>query len=98
MAELSIDDRQKIWRGLMRYWSKFREVCALSKADIQASVASTDAWINDNAGSYNQALPSAAQAGLTAVQKTLLFCAVALMRVDSGVAALLRRALGVRVD
>ena len=38
MAELSLEDRQRIWRGLMRHWSNLREVMgALSKSDIQAA-------------------------------------------------------------
>jgi len=98
MAQLEAADRQRIWRGLMRYWSRLREVVVVSKPDLAAAVEATDAWIDDNAASYNQALPSAARANLTASQKTLVFCAVALMRVDPGLAALLRRALGVEVD
>lgn len=98
MAVLSTTDRQRVWRVLMRYWSRLREAVALSKADLQAAVNATDMWIDDNAASYNQALPSAAQTNLTAAQKVLLFCAIALMRVDPGVAALLRRALGVDTE
>ena len=63
-----------------------------------AAVDATDTWIDDSQGSYNNALPQPARSELTAIQKTLLFCAVALMRVDPGVAALLRRALRVEVD
>lgn len=98
MAILSTADRLQVWRGLMRYWSNLRETCVLNKADLQAAVASTDTWIDDNVGSYNTSLPAAAQSGLSATQKVLLFCAVALMRVSPGVAALLRRALGVNTE
>lgn len=98
MAELNTTDRQRIWRGLMRYWSNLREICGVSKTELLAAVNSTDTWIDDNQLSYNQALPSAAQSGLTATQKTLLFCAVALMRVSPTVATLLKRALAVEVD
>jgi len=95
MAVLSTTDRQRIWRGLMRYWSNLREATAIDKALLYTLVGETDAWIDDNAASYNSALSTNS---LTAVQKTLLFCAVALMRVSPGVAALLKRALGVEVD
>ena len=99
MAELTQVDRERIWRGLMSYWSNLREVVALgNKDDLLAAINATDTWINDNQGGYNNALPAAAKNNLTASQKTLLFCAVALMRVDPGIAALLRRALGVEVD
>ena len=54
----------------------------LSRADLQAAVVATDNWIDSNQASYNSALPVAARTNLTALQKTLLFCAVALMRVS----------------
>lgn len=98
MAELSVADRARVWRGLMRYWSVEFETCGLTKTDLLTAVNATDTWINDNQGAYNSALPSAAQSGLTALQKTLLFCAVGLMRVDPGIAKLLKRALSVEVD
>ena len=98
MATLSETDRRRIWRGLMRYWSRVREPTVVSKGELQAAVDATDAWIDANQGSYNQALPVAARDGLSAAQKTLLFCCVALMRVSPGVAKLLQRALGVEVD
>jgi len=96
MAELTTGDRQRIWRGLMRYWSNLREAVDASKPELLTTINETDAWIDDNQGSYNSALTYTAN--FTAVQKTLIFCAVALMRVDPGIAALLRRALGVEVD
>ena len=95
MAELSTADRQRIWRGLQRYWSRIYEIIgAISKDELRAAVDATDTWVNDNQGSFNNALPAAAKAALTMEQKTLLFCAVALMRVDPGTAALLRRIFG----
>jgi hypothetical protein len=99
MAELSTADRQRVWRALMRYWSSLSEAVGdVSKSDLQAAVNAADTWIENNQSNYNTALPDAARNNLTATQKTLMFCCVALMRVDPGVAALLRRALGVEVD
>jgi hypothetical protein len=95
MATLSTADRQRIWRGLMRYWSNLRETTDVGKALLLTLVGETDQWIDDNAASYNSAL---SVNSLTATQKTLLFCAVALLRVDPGLAVLLRRALGVEVN
>ena len=91
MAELSTEDRARVHRGIMRYWSALRENHELSKAQLLAAVIATDTWIDDNQVSFNQALPSAAQSGLTLAQKTLLFCAVALARVSIPV---LRRLFG----
>jgi len=95
MAELSTADRLRIWRGLMRYWSRLGEGVDVTKDELQTLVVETDEWIDDNQGSYVSALTSN---NLTGAQKTLLFCAVALCRVDPGLAALLRRALGVEVN
>lgn len=95
MAYLSTEDRQRIWRGLMRYWSNIREILgAFSKNDLLDAVVATDEWIDDNQTGFNTALPEPFKTEATQVQKTLLFCAVALMRVDPGVAALLRRVFG----
>lgn len=96
MAELSTADRQRIWRGLMRYWSNARESVAGISSELQTTVNETDTWIDDNQASYLATLTYGAN--YDAAQKTLIFCAVALMRVDPGVAALLRRALSVEVD
>lgn len=82
MAELSTEDRQRIWRGLMRFWSNLRQAVVVSKSDLQAAVDATDTWIDSNQASYNNALPAAARSGLTTAQKTLLFCFVALARVS----------------
>ena len=82
MAILSEQDRQRIWRGLMRYWSRLREEVGVNKQDLKDAIDATDQWIDDNQSSYNSALPEPAKSNLTLAQKTLLFCAVALMRVS----------------
>jgi len=64
------------------------------KADLRAAVDATDAWIDDNAASYNSALPQPFRGAASEGQKTLLFCAVAAMRVGIGFA----RALFGEVD
>lgn len=84
MAILSEEDRQRVWRGLMRWWSVVGRGDApggLLKADLRAAVDATDTWIENNQAAFNSALPAAARSGLTLTQKTLLFCAVALARV-----------------
>lgn len=85
MAVLSDADRAKVNAGLMRFLSANADTylfTGLTKNDLRAAVNSTDSWIDSNQSSYNSALPAAAQSNLTAAEKTLLFCAVALMRVD----------------
>jgi len=83
MAVLPDTDRRRIWRGLMRWWSARAEtVAGLTKEQLYNAIAATDAWIESNQASYNTALPQPARGQLTLAQKTLLLCAVALMRVD----------------
>lgn len=53
---------------------------AFTKADLRAAVDATDQWQDDNAAAFNLALPVAFRTNATQVQKTLLFCYVALRR------------------
>lgn len=82
MATLSTEDRARISRGLQRYWSRLFETQPLSKAELQAAIDATDAWIDANRAAFNAALPAAARTALTLAQKTLMFCVVAAMRVS----------------
>ena len=87
MAVLSDTDRVRIWRGLMRYWSRTAEGCAITKADLRAAVDSVDSWIDNNAAAFNAALPAAARTGLTTEQKGMLLATAALMRRSPELAA-----------
>ena len=92
MAELTTVDRQRVWRGLMRYWSNLRETLgAFSKSELYDAVVATDQWIESAQASYNSALPEPFGTEATLAQKTLLFCCVAAMRVSPAFA---RRLLG----
>jgi len=75
----------------MRWWSKYWEQTNFLSADLLAAVAATDNWIDSNAASYNSALPITFRNNATLVQKTMLFCVVALMRVNQ---SLLRAVVG----
>lgn len=88
MAVLSETDRQRVWRGLMRWWAKGREAVAFSKTELKAAIDATDDWQDGNAAAsstgtgFNSALPVAFRTSATLAQKTLTFCAVAAMRVS----------------
>ena len=82
MAPLPDADRVRIQRGLSRWWSNLREPLNLSRPNLLAAIVATDNWIDSNQASYNSALPAAARNNLTLIQKTLLFCSVALARVS----------------
>ena len=77
---LSTEDRQRVTRGLMRYWSRIWETIDASKVELYTTVTETDAWIEDNQASYNSALTYSAN--FNAAQKTVIFCAVAAARVS----------------
>ena len=66
----------------MRFWSAQGETTNLIKSDLRAAVDATDNWIDLNQAAFNTALPIIARTNLSTAQKTLLFCAVALMRVS----------------
>lgn len=75
MATLDTTTRQAIRDYLMRRFGY-----GIAKDDLRAAIDATDAWIDSNAGAFNSALPAAAQSGLNATEKTVLFCFVALKR------------------
>ena len=82
MAVLSEAERQQVWRGINRYASNIFQEIDIDNVDLRAAIDATDDWIDTNQAGFNSSLPAAAQAGLTAAQKTLIFCAVAAMRVS----------------
>jgi len=83
MAVLPDLDKQRIARGLGRYWSSiWEETGNISKAELKAAVDATDTWIEANQANYNNNLPLAFRNNATQAQKTLLFCAVGLARVS----------------
>lgn len=82
MAVLIDQDRADITAGVQRDLSRIRESLGLTKAELRDAVNATDTWINNNAASYNAALPTAAQSGLTANQKERLFLLVAKRRFE----------------
>ena len=94
MAVLPIEDRQRIWRALMRYWSNEQEPIDASKAELQTLINETDIWMDDNRSSYLAALSSN---NLTGAQIAWIFGCAALMRKGDSAAAL-GRLLGVEVD
>lgn len=77
---LTQQEKDQLLRGLMRDMSRKGVSTSLLKSDIAAAIDSTDSWIESNQASFNSSLPSAAQSGLNATQKTYLFCLVALTR------------------
>lgn len=93
MAVLSVADRTRIWRGLMRRWSNDGQACAFVKNDLYnpgnntGAIAAIDDWVEGHQGNTaadtvgnNGALSVPMRAALAAEQKTDLLIAVAAMR------------------
>ena len=106
MAVLSIQDRTRVWRGLMRRWSSpaahqdmpFLKLDLYNPTADTGAVADTDNWIDTHGGNtsadtvgLNGALTVSMRAALTLAMKTELFVSIAALRVSLDFA---RRLLG----
>ena len=93
MALLSVSDRTRVWKGLMRRWSNDLTSCAFTKLDLYnptlntGAIADTDSWIDTHGGNttpdnvgFNGSLTVAMRAAMTVNQKTDMFLATAAMR------------------
>lgn len=80
---LTETDRRRIWRGLMRHWSnEGKQLGDVVKEDIYDAIVATDEYQEGSQAAYNQALPEPWRTEADAEEKTLMFCAVAAMRVS----------------
>lgn len=82
MAVLPEADRDKLARGLMRYWSQSRELTAFEKAGVRQIVDDLDVFIDTNAVTINLAISQPYRNQATTGQKAFIFAAVALARYD----------------
>lgn len=85
MAVLSQGERDTVQSSYCAAVSARWDVFNLSAADMAATVAAVDSWVNDNQASYNSALPAAAQSGLSATQKAEILLYVVRRRYEVGV-------------
>lgn len=77
MAVLVDADRVRVWKHLMRLSGGLG---AMTKADLRAAVDATDTWIDGNQAAFNTTVPLPARTSMSTVQKTLMFCFVAMAR------------------
>ena len=85
MAVLTDNDRREAWAKLMRRMSEDRVSIGLDKPDLRAAIDAADEWVSAAQGSFNNALPTAAQSNLTAAQKALVLLYVVSERFLKGV-------------
>lgn len=79
MAVLDETNRARVCAQMMRQ-VELGSLTGITKTDLRAAVDGVDSWIDTNAAGYNSALPQPARGALTAQQKTLLLCWVAMRR------------------
>jgi len=81
MAVLTETERAACWAEFMHDPANINAAASgLTKAQIRAAVDATDQWIDDNATSFNNALPAAVRTALAAKQKAILYSIVSLRR------------------
>lgn len=73
MAVLSDPDRELVCAEFMRTLTPNTEtIFGLSKVELRAAVNAADQWADDNAASFNTAIPQPARGAMTAKQKARL--------------------------
>lgn len=73
MAVLSDSERAACWRSAM---DRVYDIGSIVKADLRAAVDAVDQWADDNAASFNAAIPQPARGALTVKQKAALLMIV----------------------
>lgn len=71
-------NRLRTFAQAMREWPG--SLTGITKPDLKAAVDATDDWIESNQTSFNTALPQPFRSNATLLQKTFLFCFVAMRR------------------
>lgn len=80
MAILPEENRLKIWRGLMRYWSSTGEEAPFTKANLKDAIDAIDLFMDNNALTINNAFPQPFRSNATVEQKAVLLSGVVAMR------------------
>jgi hypothetical protein len=82
MAALSDLERLHLYERIMREFSDRALPCGIKKPELRAAVNAADQWIDDNASSFNAALPQPARGTLSAKQKALILMLIIARRFD----------------
>jgi hypothetical protein len=84
MGVLSENDRVQVWLQWMRE-NKDAITGAMTKAEFRAAVDAADTLVDDNAASFNSAIPQPARGAMSASQKAALLMYVLFRRWGAGV-------------
>lgn len=80
MALLTEVVLRKIWRGLMRLWSRTNDPTAFDKNELYNAIVAIDIFLDNNAAAINNAFPATFRTSATAAQKSIIVAIVALAR------------------
>lgn len=78
MALLDETNRFRVFAQAMRNWPG--TLSGVTKSQFRDAINATDDWIETNQTSFNNALPQPFRGNATLLQKTILFCWVAMRR------------------
>ena len=81
---LTQDQKDRIFRRIIRKWSDARKPCGFEKSDLVAAIDAADAWLDANTVSYNQALPQPFRGLADIEHKGLLLVYVAMVMAGLG--------------
>jgi len=73
-------DRLRVWRAVMRWWSRQRATCSFNNVELKAAIDDVDDWVETNQSSFIAALPTAFANGSSAGQKAALLMFVVMKR------------------
>ncbi len=83
MAVLSDNERIAVWSEFMRDAARIGNgASGLTQAQLRAAVDAVDQWCEDNASSFNSAIPQPARGALSTKQKAALLMFVVARRHD----------------
>jgi hypothetical protein len=80
VAVMSAEERRRTWAHLMREWDRALGGIPVNKVDLRAAVDAADQWADDNAASFNTALPQPFKGAASIGMKSLLLCYVIMRR------------------
>lgn len=82
MATLSSNDRAAVSADFQQRISNIQNSIAVTKPELNAAINAIDQWADDNAASFNSAIPQPARGALTQKQKAWLLALVILRRFE----------------
>ena len=77
---LTTEQRQELFAKFQRHQSSSRTLMNVSKVDLKNAVDAIDDWMDDNATSFNNAIPIPARTTMSMKQKLRIFMSILKIR------------------